>query len=156
MAQPEGGGGKLGGDPGVDGGPVAAPRRDPVGTRPSGPEQRGEEFVISHMLQLGDHHPAGMLEKLLVGPVGMLGCRCCGDTVVLADEERLEGKELGILVGPDVTGEEELGIGHDVGVVGVGEAGGVEGEQPAGARQHPSADMLAEGGIAGGIDSIDL
>ena len=79
-----------------------------------------------------------------------------GEPVVLADEERLQRGEFGIFIGPHVAGQEQLVVGDHVGVVGVDQSGGVEGEEIARARLQPAAGELPQGGRPRGIDAVDL
>ena len=97
-----------------------------------------------------------MLEELLVRPGGVFEGSSRRDAVVLADKERLQGEQFRIFIRANVASQEEVRIGHHMGVVGIGQACGVEGEQAAGAFEHAAADMFTEGGVALGIDTIDL
>src|SRR5207253_5325552 len=75
-------------------------------------------------LQFGDDEGAGELVSRLVAQGRVGAVDKAGDAVVLAQEERVHGGQLDVLVGPYVAGNEELVVGDDVGVVGDGEGGG--------------------------------
>ena len=97
-----------------------------------------------------------MLIHLLVGPRGILRRRLRRDPVVLADKECLQGDQFGIFVRPHVTREEELVVGHDMGIVGIGEARRIEGQQVTGTGPHPPAHEFSERRRPGGVGAVDL
>ena len=97
-----------------------------------------------------------MLIQLLVGPRGILRRRLRRDPVVLTDEECLQGEQFGIFVGPHVAREEELVIGHDMGIVGIGKPCRIERQQVACARAHPAAHEFAERRRPGRVGAVDL
>ncbi len=102
MAEPEGGGGEFIGDGGVCVGVVAGVCVERVRA-----QKGGEEFVVSNDLHLGTDHFSGGLVELFVVPTGISGGEFTRKAVVFAHEECVHCGQADLLVGADVTGDEE-------------------------------------------------
>ena len=136
VSEAESGGRELVGDVGIHLGVVAA-----VGGDGSAAEQRGQQLVVGDRLDLADDELAGGLVDLLVGEPGVGAGDLFGQLVVLADEQRVQGGQLDVLVGPHVAGEEV--------------AGGVGGREVAGAGLELAAGEGAQAGSGGGVGAVD-
>ena len=81
-----------------------------------------QKLVERDVLQLRDHHPAGVLKKLFVGPRWIARGGSSSQPIVLSQKQRLHRDEFGVFVGSHVAGQKELAIGYPMRFVGVGKA----------------------------------
>ena len=108
VAEAVGGGGELGADGQVD----AAEGDAAVRAQRSRAEQHGQELVVGDGLQeRSDLGTRGLVDVVATQPrIG--GLDLVGEAVVLAREDRVHRRERHVLVGPDVSGEEQVGCGQ--------------------------------------------
>lgn len=66
-------------------------------------EESREELVVGEVLGFGDDDASGVLEEFLLVPVGVDRAEAVDDAVVLAHEDRVDGRQTGLFGGSSVT-----------------------------------------------------
>ena len=99
MTKPERRTGEFLGEAGIDVGLVAPIPGDRVGT-----EQVRQELGVGDVGDLRGDDRASLLVELVAGPVGMRHLQRIDLTVVLTQEDGLQGGEVRILLNPDISG----------------------------------------------------
>ena len=98
MAQPERRTGEFLTEAGIGVGPVALVRLDRVRA-----EQVRQELVVGDAGDLRGDDRAGLVVELVSGPVRVRGRKQVDLAVVLAQEQRVQCRQIGILLSPDVS-----------------------------------------------------
>ena len=99
VTEPERRTGEFFGEAGINVGLVAPIPRDRVGT-----EQVRQELGVGDVGDLRGDDRASLLVELVAGPVGMRHRQLVDLAVVLAQEDGLQGGEVGIFPNPDISG----------------------------------------------------
>src|SRR4051794_34860463 len=92
MTEAIGGGRKLLGDAGINRGIITSIR-----TNGSCPQQMWQEFAVGDVLNLAGNDCTRHLVKLVPSPLGMLLLELADPVVVFADEQSIDGCQIGIL-----------------------------------------------------------